>query len=128
MKPGPQSYLAATIACAALTFPAPSTAQSVPEAPRTGPASEASPMFQRHHAMAGIMQDMVKEMSRMQERMSAGPTDAAAQREMAARMKRMSGMMQRMAGWADRPTMSEPEMRKRYEMMRREMDEMKKGP
>ena len=128
MKPGFQSYIAATIACAALTLPALSTAQPLSEAPRTGPASEASPMFQRHHAMAGIMQDMVKEMSRMQEQMSAGPPSAEAQREIAAKMKRMSRMMQRMAGLADRPTMSEPEARKQYEKMRREMDEMKKGP
>jgi hypothetical protein len=113
------------VAAAALT----AHAQSVPVPPeqQTGPASEASPMFQRHHAMAGIMKEMVQEMSRMQDELSKGEMSAQARSRMARDMKRMSGMMQRMSGWADRPTMKEPEMRRQYEQMRRQMDEMRKS-
>ena len=89
--------------------------------PRTGPASEASPMFQRYHAMAGLMKDMVQEMSRMQEEMGKGEMTPDARKQMATKMKRMSGL-------ADRPTMKEPEMRREYEEMRRQMDEMSKSP
>ena len=58
----------ATLLAAALVVAPASLAQVPAGAPaqQTGPASEASPMFQRHHAMAGIMKDMVQEMSRMQ--------------------------------------------------------------
>ena len=94
---------------------------------RTGPASEASPMFQRHHAMAGIMQDMIQEMSRMQVDMGKSEMTPEARKRMAARMKRMSEMMRRMSGWADRPNMKEPEMRRQFEGMRKQMDQMSKS-
>ena len=95
-------------------------------APRTGPASEASPIFQRHHAMAGIMKDMVQEMSRMAEEMGSSESTPLMRSQMAAKMKRMSEMMRRMSGWADAPVMREPEMRRQFEEMRRQMDEMSK--
>ena len=94
--------------------------------PRTGPASEASPIFQRHHAMAGIMKDMVQEMSRMTEEMGASESTPATRKQMAEKMKRMSEMMRRMSGWADGPVMREPQMRRQLEEMRRQMDDMSK--
>ena len=127
MKHALPYYLSLALACGALTLPMLSTAQPLSETPRTGPASEASPLFQRHHAMAGIMQDMEKEMARMQEEMAAGPPTPEAQHDMAVKMKRMARLMQRMSGLADRPTMETREMQRQYERMRREMDEMKKG-
>ena len=120
-----------TILTAALLDPAATFAQTPPRqatAPATGPASEASPMFQRHHAMAGIMKDMVQEMNRMQADMAnADKLSPEARKHMAANMKRMSSMMRRMSGWADRPTMKEPEMRKQYEEMRKQMDGMSRA-
>lgn len=101
-------------------------APSAAPAPRTGPASEASPMFQRHHAMAGIMKDMVREMTRMQDEMARGDPGPEASRRMAGKMARMSEMMRLMSGAADRPTMKEPEMRRQFDEMRRQMDEMSK--
>ena len=120
---------AATILAFALAASTASYAQAPPggATPRTGPASEASPMFQRHHAMAGIMKDMVKEMVSMQEEMDKAEWTPEMRRQMAVKMKRMSGMMRRMSGWADRPTMKEPEMKRQYEEMRRHMDEMSKS-
>ena len=106
------AFATATVACA----------QS-PTPPQTGPAAEASPMFQRHHAMAGIMKDMLQEMSGMQEDMTKGDLSP----EMAIKMKRMSQMMRRMSGWADRPTMKEPEMRRLAEEMCKQMQEMAKS-
>lgn len=94
--------------------------------PRTGPASEASPIFQRHHAMAGIMKDMVQEMSRMHEEVGSEMTPEDRKR-MAVKMKQMSDMMRRMSGWADGPVMREPEMRRQFDAMRRQMDEMPKS-
>ena len=118
------AILAATIAASPASF---AQALAGEAAPRTGPASEASPMFQRHHAMAGIMKDMVQEMSRMQEEMGKGELTPEVRKQMAAKMKRMSEMMRRMSGWADRPTMKEPEMRREFEEMRRQMDGMAKS-
>ena len=115
------SILAAVLAASPASF---AQAPSAESAPRTGPASEASPMFQRHHAMAGIMKDMVEEMSRMQEEMGGAGMTPAMRGQMATNMKRMSEMMRRMSGWADRPTMKEPEARRQFEEMRRQMDEM----
>ncbi|MEO8315247.1 MAG: hypothetical protein ABI645_10670 [Pseudomonadota bacterium] len=112
------AMLAAALATATVAW-----AQS-PTPPQTGLAAEASPMFQRHHAMAGIMKDMQQEMSRMQEDMSRGDVSP----EMAAKMKRMSQVMLRMSGWADRPTMKEPEMRRLAEEMHKQMQEMSKSP
>jgi len=119
----------ATILAATLVVTPASFAQAPAGEPalRTGPASEASPMFQRHHAMAGIMQDMVQEMSRMQEEMGKGEMTPEMRKQMATKMKRMSEMMRRMSGWADRPTMKEPEMRRQLEEMRRQMDGMSKS-
>jgi len=119
----------ATILAASLVAPPVSFAQ-VPAgeaAPWTGPASEASPLFQRHHAMPGIMKAMGVEMGRMQEEMSKGELSPEARKQMAAKMKRMSEMMQRMSGLQDRPTMKEPEMQRQFEQMSREMDEMSKS-
>lgn len=118
----------ATILAAALVVSPASLAQAPASqaAPRTGPASEASPMFQRHHAMAGIMKDMVQEMNRMHADMGKGEMTPEARKQMAAKMKRMSEMMRRMSGWADRPTMKEPEMRRQFEEMRKQMGEMSK--
>ena len=110
----------ATVVAAVLA----SSHTSLAQAPPTGPASEASPMFQRHHAMAGIMKDMVQEMSRMQEEMGKGESTPEGRKAMAVKMRRMSEMMRRMSGWADRPTMKEPEMRRQFEEMRRQMDGM----
>jgi hypothetical protein len=93
-------------------------------APRTGPASEVSPMFQRHHAMAGIMKDMVQEMSRMQEEVGKGDLSPPMRKQMATNMKKMSQMMRRMSGAVDRPTMKEAEMRRLSEDMHRQMDQM----
>lgn len=127
-QPSPRLAGATILAAALLVSPA-SFAQ-VPAgepAPRTGPASEASPMFQRHHAMAGIMKEMVQEMGRMQEEMERGDSTPAMRKQMAAKMKRMSDMMKRMSGWADRPTMKEPEAHRQYEAMRKQMDEMSKS-
>ena len=98
------------------------------EAPRTGPASEASPMFQRHHAMAGIMKEMGDEMHRMQNDMAnLDRLPPEGRKRMAADMKRMAAMMQRMSGLADRPTMSDAEMKKQFDEMRRDMDSMSKS-
>lgn len=47
--------------------------------------------------------------------------DSEKARRMAAKMKRMSEMMRRMSGWADRPTMKEPESRRQFDEMRRQM-------
>lgn len=102
-------------------------APAVPSASRTGPASEASPMFQRHHAMAGIMKDMVQEMSRMQEDVGKGEMTRDERKRMSVKMKKMSDMMRRMSGWADAPIMREPEMRRQFDAMRRHMDEMPKS-
>lgn len=112
------AILAAILAASLPSF---AQAQAGEAAPRTGPASEASPMFQRHHAMAGIMKDMVVEMSRMQEEMGKGEPTPAARKQMAAKMKRMSETMRRMSGWADRPTMKEAEMQRQLQEMRRQM-------
>lgn len=112
------AILAATLAASPPSF---AQAPAREAAPRTGPASEASPMFQRHHAMAGIMKDMVTEMSRMQEEMGKGEPAPAARKQMAVKMKRMSEMMRRMSGWADRPTMKEAEMQGQLQEMRRQM-------
>ena len=112
------AILAATLAASPSSFAQASAGEA---APRTGLASEASPMFQRHHAMAGIMKDMVAEMSRMQEEMGKGEPTPAGRRQMAAKMKRMSEMMRRMSGWADRPVMKDPEMNRQLQEMRRQM-------
>ena len=116
------ALLSAALAVAPLVH-----SQTGPQVLQTGPASEASPMFQRHHAMAGIMKNMVQEMGRMQEELEKGEPVPEMRAQMATKMKRMSEMMRRMSGWADRPTMKEPEMRKQYEEMRRQMDEMSKS-
>ena len=84
-------------------------------------------MFQRHHAMAGIMKDMVAEMMRMQKDMAGSEMPPETRKAMAANMKRMSEMMRRMSGWADRPTMKEPEMHKQFQEMQRQMDEMSRA-
>lgn len=119
---------AAFLAAALVSSPASSAQPPAGEtAPRTGPASEASPMFQRHHAMAGIMKDMVREMSRMQEEMGKGELTPQMRNLMTTNMKRMSEMMRRMSGSIDRPTMKEPEMRRQFEEMRRQMDEMSRS-
>jgi type IV secretory pathway VirB10-like protein len=115
------ALLSAVLAAAPFAY-----SQTSPPAPQTGPASEASPMFQRHHAMAGIMKDMVVAMSQMQEEMSRGEPSPEARKQMATKMKRMSQMMRRMSGLADRPTMKEPEMRRQFEQMQRQMDAMSK--
>jgi hypothetical protein len=81
-------------------------------------------MFQRHHAMAGIMAEMAAEMTHMKQEMDRGEMSPEVHKAMAAKMKRMSRMMARMSGWADRPTMKEPAMRKEFDDMRRQMDEM----
>ena len=117
------ALLSAVLAVAPLVH-----SQTNPPVLPTWPAGEASPLFQRHHAMAGIMKDMVREMSGMQEEMEKGAPAPDMRRQMAAKMKRMSEMMQRMSGLADRPTMKEPEARKQYEEMRRQMDEMSRSP
>ena len=77
----------ATILAAALVVSPTSIAQAPASqaAPRTGPASEASPMFQRHHAMAGIMKDMVQEMNRMHADMGKGEMTPEARQQMAAK-------------------------------------------
>ncbi len=127
MKPIPARIVAAMFVAATLMTSPVSSARAAGEpAPRTGPASEASPMFQRHEAMAGIMKDMVEMMSRMQEEMARADVSPEARKHMAKDMKRMSEMMSRMSGAADRPTMKEPEMRRQFEEMRRQMDEMSK--
>ena len=96
--------------------------------PPTGAASEASPMFQRHHAMAGLMNDMGEQMRRMQEDMASfDQLPPEARKHMAEDMRRMSRLMRRMSGWADRPTMKEAEMRRQYEEMRREMEAMSRA-
>lgn len=126
----PSSRLAgATIlATALLAWPAAfAQAPQSEAAPRTGPASEASPLFRRHHAMAGIMKEMMQEMGRMQEEMERGEPTPEMRKQMAADMKRMSEMMRRMSGLADRPTMKEPEARRQYEEMQKQMDEMSKS-
>lgn len=119
----------ATLLAAALAFSPASFAQAsaAETTPRTGPASEASPTFQRHHAMAGIMKDMVREMSRMQEAMGRGDLTPQMRKLMATNMKGMAEMMRRMSGSIDRPTMKEPAMRRQLEEMRRQMDEMSRS-
>jgi hypothetical protein len=112
---------------AALAFAPLSHSQSAPRAPQSGPASEASPMFQRHHAMAGIMKDMIDEMSRMQAQMDKGELTLEMRKQLASKMTRMSDMMRRMSGLTDRPTMKDPEARKQYEEMRKQMDDMMKS-
>jgi len=123
----PRQARAAILAFALAAVPA-SFAQAPGGAPgqRTGPASEASSIFQRHHAMAGIMKDMAQEMTRMTEEMRSSEDTPLMRRQMAAKMKRMSEMMRRMSGWADGPVMREPEMRRQFEEMRRRMDDMSK--
>ena len=123
----PKAMLVAAAFLVALLVPAtPALAQ--PAATPTGPASEASPMFQRHHAMAGLMKDMAETMRRMQEDMADfDKLSPETRRHMADDMKRMSRLMQRMSGWADRPTMNESEMRRQYEEMRREMEAMSRA-
>lgn len=116
----------AMLATALLVTPL-ALSQTGPQVAPTGPASEASPMFQRHHAMAGIMKDMVAEMVRMQEEMGKSEMAPETRKAMATNMRRMSDMMRRMSGWADRPTMKEPEMRKAYQEMRRQMEEMSRA-
>lgn len=118
------TILAAMLAASPVSFAQASARAG--EAPRTGPASEASPMFQRHHAMAGIMKDMVWAMSGMQEELDRGAATPEQARRMAAQMKRMSEMMRRMSGWADRPTMKQPEFQRQFDEMRREMMAMEK--
>ena len=118
------SILAAALAASPASFAQVPSSES---APRTGPASEASPMFQRHHAMAGIMKDMIHEMTRMQEEMEKGEPTPEMRKRMATNMRRMSEMMRRMSGGADRPVMKESEMRREFEEMRRQMDEMSKS-
>lgn len=113
------TLLSAFLAAAPLSY-----GQSAPAVPQTGPASEASPMFQRHHAMAGIMKEMVVQMDLMRSEMGQGHPTAESRKRMAADMERMSSMMRRMSGWADRPAMSEPEMRRQFDEMQREMAEM----
>ena len=94
----------------------------------TGPASEASPMFQRYHAMAGVMKQMTDEMARMQGDMAnADKMTPEGRTRMAADMKRMAKMMRRMSGLADRPSMSDPQAKKEFDDMRREMDAMSKS-
>ena len=118
----------ATILAAALVVSPATFAQAPGEAaPQTGPASEASPLFRRHHAMAGIMKEMMQEMGRMQEEMERGEPTPEMRKQMAAEMKRMSEMMRRMSGLADRPTMKEPEARRQFEQMQKQMDEMSKS-
>jgi len=70
---------------------------------------------------------MAAEMKHMQQDMDRGEMPPEARKAMAANMKRMSTMMARMSGWADRPTMKEPAMRKEFDDMRRQMDEMSKS-
>jgi len=123
---GLAANLAGATVLAAVLVSSPTSLAQAP-APPTALGSEASPMFQRHHAMAGIMKDMVQEMSRMQEEMGNGETTPEGRRAMATKMKRMSEMMRRMSGWADRPTMKEPEMRRQFEEMRRQMDGMSRS-
>ena len=118
------TILAAALVASPVSFAQAPAGEAVPW---TGPASEASPLFQRHHAMPGIMKDMGVEMGRMQEELSKGELSPEARKQMAAKMKRMSEMMQRMSGLQDRPTMKEPEMERQFEQMSREMDEMSKS-
>ena len=128
MKPisaclGGAMFVAATL----VTSPVSSAQPAGNPAPRTGPASEASPMFRRYQAMAAIMKDMVEMMSRMHEEMTQADASPEARKHMAKDMKRMSEMMSRMSGAADRPTMGEPEMRRQFDEMRAEMARMKQS-
>ena len=127
MKNFATSYLRLAMLSTALLLSPLAYSQTSPQALQTGPASEASPMFQRHHAMAAIMKDMVVEMARMQEDMGKNEMTAGARKQMVANMKRMSDMMRRMSGLADRPTMNEPQARQQVEDMRRQMDEMSRS-
>lgn len=99
-----------------------------PPVTQTGPASEASPLFRRHHSMAGIMKRMVEEMSAMQAEMDKGEPTPEARHAMARKMKEMSALMRRMSGLADRSTMSSAEARRQAEEMERQMDAMAKSP
>ena len=81
-------------------------------------------MSQRHQAMAGIMKDLVVEMTRMQEQMGAGEPTPEMRKQMALNMRRMSEMMQRMSGLTEYANMSKPEFHRQLEEMRRQMDEM----
>jgi hypothetical protein len=127
MKAFPIEGLRLVFIGAVLAFAPLSHSQPATKAPQSGPASEASPMFQRHHAMAGIMKDMIDEMSRMQAQMDKGDLIPETRKQMASKMTRMSDMMRRMSGLTDRPTMNEPEARKQYEEMRKQMDDMMKS-
>ena len=122
-------FLTRSLAVVALAVSVPLVAiAQQAEAPRTGPASEASPLFRRHHAMGGIMKQMVDEMQRMQGDMAnLDKLPPESRKQMAQDMKRMAAMMNRMSGLADRPTMSEPEAKKQLDEMRRDMDAMSRS-
>ena len=120
---------APVVALSLFCLPALGMAQSPPhEAQKTGPASEASPFFLRYHDMPKVMDAMAREMSQMQREMEAGPLTPEAERDMAKRMEAMSRVMRRMSGLADRPSMSDAEMKREYEQMQRDMDAMSHKP
>ncbi len=105
-------------------------AQTAPGAKpaQTGPAGEASPEMRRYRDMQGLMQDMAKQMSAMNDQMGKGAPDAQSRKDMSAKMKAMSRVMTRMSGLIDRPTMKDAEANRELEQMRKQMDDMTKAP
>jgi hypothetical protein len=95
------------------------------DAARTaGPGYEVTEEMRRYRGMAGVMRDMSQQMNRMQERMAQSDMSPEMRKRMKQQLKEMSDLMGRMAGLADRPSMSDPEMRKHTEEMRKQMDAM----
>lgn len=79
---------------------------------------------QHHRVEYLLMKDMADDMARMADEMATKDATVEQRKQMARRMERMSVLMHHMSGFWARPAMSEPEMKKQMDQMRREMDAM----
>jgi hypothetical protein len=103
------------------------SAASVTAQPTTG-MSKQSGMSEHHQMMSDMMKDMSGEMNRMTEQMGGGEPTPEQRKQMSQRMERMSKLMHHMSGLESRPAMKGPEMQKQQDLMRKQMDEMKRDP
>ena len=101
------------------------TAASMSAQPTAGVAGQAG-VSEHHQRMGDMMKDMSQEMNNMTELMSRGDLTPEQRKQMSLRMERMSKLMHRMSGLQDRPAMKGPEFQKQMDLMRKQMDEMKR--
>jgi len=78
--------------------------------------------------MGGMMKDMAGRMTSMAGHMAEGKLSAAEQKQMAERLRTMATMLDRMSGMAGKGMMTDADMDKQMDQMRKQMDDTMPHP